>query len=357
MPQYKAGIIGLGFIGGADQVSGDAIGQQVVNLDGTHLYAYQNHPNLDIVAGSSRDTERRERFAERTSARTYEQWSEMLEKEDFDIISVATYAPQHAEIAIACAEAGIRAIYCEKPIATKLDDADRIVMKCDDAGALLVLNHQKRFSPNHRKLRSYIAEGGLGDLTSVNLQWGNGRLGNVGTHMIDGLIMLTGRRVERVSANLDLSGKPDCRGEQFADPGGWGTLIMEGNLRVTVDAPDYSTTPACITVNGTLGRAFATPPDNILIETYGISDQAQGTVRRERSTENWQAVLSTTGMDRAVQEIVQHLDGSSFFPYPAEEGLHTFEAIVAMHASHHRNGAIVDLPLEGEDREHEVLSG
>ena len=157
------------------------------------------------------------------------------------------------------AEAGIRAIYCEKPIATKLDDADRIVMKCDDAGALLVLNHQKRFSPNHRKLRSYIAEGGLGELTSVNLQWGNGRLGNVGTHMIDGLIMLTGRRVERVSANLDLSGKPDCRGEQFADPGGWGTLIMEGNLRVTVDAPDYSTTPACITVNGTLGRAFATP--------------------------------------------------------------------------------------------------
>ena len=78
MPQYKAGIIGLGFIGGAAQVSGDAIGQQVVNLDGTHLYAYQNHPNLDIVAGSSRDTERRERFAERTSARTYEQWSDCL---------------------------------------------------------------------------------------------------------------------------------------------------------------------------------------------------------------------------------------------------------------------------------------
>ena len=41
---YRAGIIGLGFIGGADQVSGDALGQQVSGLDGTHFDALSNHP-------------------------------------------------------------------------------------------------------------------------------------------------------------------------------------------------------------------------------------------------------------------------------------------------------------------------
>jgi hypothetical protein len=52
---YRAAIVGLGFIGGADQVSGDALGQRVADLDGTHLDALSRHPRLDLVAGSSRD--------------------------------------------------------------------------------------------------------------------------------------------------------------------------------------------------------------------------------------------------------------------------------------------------------------
>ena len=69
MAEYKAGIIGLGFIGAADQVSGDALGQQVADLDGTHLMALDNHPQVEVVAGSSRDEGRRQRFAARTGAR------------------------------------------------------------------------------------------------------------------------------------------------------------------------------------------------------------------------------------------------------------------------------------------------
>lgn len=345
MTQYKAGIIGLGFIGGADQISGDALGQQVVNLDGTHIAGYESHARVDVVAGSSRDQGRRDRFAARTGARTYEQWSELLKKESFDIISVATYAPYHAEIVEACAQAGIRAIYCEKPIATRLDDADRMVEACKESGSLLVLNHQRRFNSNCRKLRDYVAAGELGELTSANLQWGNGRLGNVGTHMIDGLMMLRGRKATRVSGHLDLAGKPDCRGEEFTDPGGWGLLMMEGNLRVTVDAPDYATTPGCCTINGTLGRAQMNQTD-VTIEKW------------DGTTEHWGAPpRSPSGMDRAVDEIVQHLDGAAEFPYDAEEGRLTFEAIVGFHASHHRDGQFVDLPLTGKDRNHEVLSG
>ena len=80
--KYRAGIIGLGFIGGADQVSGDALGQLVSDLSGTHLDAYANHERIELVAGSSRDPGRRERFGARTEAKTYASWEEMVEREE-----------------------------------------------------------------------------------------------------------------------------------------------------------------------------------------------------------------------------------------------------------------------------------
>lgn len=342
---YRAGIIGLGFIGGADQVSGDALGQQVSGLDGTHFDALSNHPRVNIVAGSSRDAGRRERFVQRAGTATYANWEEMLAQESLDIVSVATYAPVHAEITVVCAKQGIRAIYCEKPIATRLPDAEQMLEACDEAGALLVLNHQRRFNLNHRRLRELIAADGLGELTSASLQWGSGRLGNVGTHMIDALLMLTGRKIEAISATLDLAGKPDCRGPDFRDPGGWGIIKLEGGIMVTVDAGDYATVPGQIILNGAEGRAIS-DGSSITLEYW------------DGRHEHWNAANDgVTGMDRAVSEIVEWLDGGTEFPYPASEAVDTLEAIVGFHASHTRNAGWTELPLLGSDREHEVRSG
>lgn len=341
---YCAGIIGLGFIGGADQVSGDALGQQVGHLDGTHVGALSNHPRVDLIAGSSRDPGRRERFTQRTGVRTYADWKEMLAGEAFDIVSVATYAPVHAEITVACAERGIRAIYCEKPIATLVSDAERMVAACDNAGAILAINHNRRFNPTMHRLRDHIASGGLGDLTSASLQWGSGRLGNVGTHMIDTVRMLTGREVRAVSGSLDLAGRPDCRGPQFRDPGGWGMVRLDGGLIVTVDAADYARVPGQLTLNGTEGRAVV--GSDVTLEYWDG--------RQEHWPEPDDGISS---MDRAVEDIVAWLDNGAPFLYPGVEAARTFEAIVAFHASHARSAAWTDLPLSGADREIEVLSG
>ena len=131
-----------------------------------------------------------------------------------------------------------------------------MLAECAEAGALLVFNHQRRFTSCIRRLRDHIKNNGLGELTSVNSQWPAGRLGNVGSHVFDAIYMVTGRRIEAISATLDLAGKPDCRGGEFADPGGWGTMRLEGGLMVTVDATDYSKAPWELRVNGSEGRAF-----------------------------------------------------------------------------------------------------
>jgi predicted dehydrogenase len=342
---YRAGIIGLGFIGGADQVSGDALGQRVADLDGTHLAALSGNLRIELVAGSSRDPGRRQRFEQRTGRRTYASWQDMTAREKLDLASVATYAPQHAEITVACAAAGIRAIYCEKPIATRLADAERMLAACASSGGLLIINHNRRFNPNYRRLRDLVAAGDLGTLTSISLQWATGRLGNVGTHFIDAMLILTGRKVEAVSGTLDLTGRPDCRGPAFRDPGGWGLLRLAGGLMATVDAADEAKVPGRIILNGTLGRA-TTGGDDVTLEYW------------DGRRDHWPSLRhQATSMDRAVTDIVAWLDAGQPFPYPAQEAVHTLETILAFHASHARNTMWVPIPLAGDDRNREVQSG
>jgi len=336
--QYRAGIVGLGFIGAGDPVSGEALGQQVRHLDGTHAEALARNPRIALVAGSSRDDGRRTRFEQRTGVRTYADWRAMLSRERLDIVSVATYSPTHAEITEACAKHGARVVYCEKPIAGSLPEAERMVSACAEAGTLLVVNHNRRFQPNCRRLRDLLASGGIGDLISGSLQWGSGRLGNVGTHIFDALRLIAGREVRAVSGTLDPSTRPDCRGDQFNDPGGWGLLRLDGGLMVTVDAANYGRAPLQMAVNGTLGRALTNGADVALEFWDG---------RREQ----WPRIQDgMTSMDRAVSEIVAWLDSGTPFPYPGEEALRTLEVIVAFHVSHGRSAAWAELPLVGEDR-------
>ena len=344
-PTYRAGIIGLGFIGGGDQVSGDRLGQRVIDLDGNHREALSNHPRVRLVAGSSRDAGRRERFSQRTGARTHEDWRQMLATEKLDLVSVASFAPTHAELVTACAERGERAIFCEKPIATRLIEAERMIAACQAAGSLLVINHNRRFHSLFRQLARRIAAGELGELTGIWLQWGTGRLGNVGTHFIDAAMMLTGRRVHAVSATLDLTGRPDCRGSEFHDPGGWAMLRFDRGLIAHVHAPDDPTGPAEIVVQGTLGRACV-GGGGVEIETWAGGRDALPTPAAEYGS----------SMDQAVREIVAWLDDETPVCCSAEASLRTLEVVIACHASHARQAAWTELPLTGADREREVRS-
>jgi predicted dehydrogenase len=343
---YRAGIAGLGMIGGADQVSAEAIGQSVDGMDGTHFAALAGHERVDVVAGSSRDAGRRERFATRSGAAVYEQLPEMLDRERLDILSIATYAPAHEEAALAAVAAGVKVVYCEKPIAQTVAAGRGIAGACERAGALLVVNHQRRFAPGYRRLTAHVAAGRLGSVTSAYVQWGKGRLGNVGTHTIDGLRMVIGQEVEAVSGLLDLSGREDCRGPEFQDPGGWGMLRMAGGTIALLDAPDYGAAPMRFLLNGTEAQATI-GPDAVTV------DYADG---RSDSWPIGEGGLSS--MDRAVTEIVAWLDGGGGeVAGSGDDAARTLEVIAALHASHERGSAWVDLPLTGADLDRAIRSG
>ena len=343
--KLRAGIIGLGFNGGGDQVAGDRLGQKVADLDGHHRSALSNHLRVELVAGSSQDAGRRERFQQSTGARTYADWRQMLAAENLDIVSIASMTPNHAEQTIGCVKAGVRAIYCEKPIAATLAEAEAMVTACHRAGSLLVINHNRRFNPTYRQLSEFITDSQLGDLITVSARWATGRLGNVGTHMIDAIRMLTRREVRAVSATLDMSARPDCRGAEFRDPGGWAMLRMDGGLMGQISAPDYAKDPAEICISGSLGRAVV-QGNAVRIDFW------------DGRGEHWPTPDSgVTSMDVAVSEIVAALDHGQPVRSTGEDGLRSLEVTIACHVSHERYAAWTELPLEQTERQRVLQAG
>lgn len=122
-------------------------------------------------------------------------------------------------------------------------------------------------------------------------------------------------------------------------------MRLEGGVMTTVDAADYACVPMVIGFNGTEGRA-TTGGEEVKIEYW------------DGRSEEWPSPRAqATSMDVAVVEIVDWLEGTAPFPYPAVEAVETLEAIAGFHLSHARSGAWVDLPLQGEDRNHVVNSG
>ncbi len=343
--RYRAVVVGLGFIGAADPVSGDAIGQRVQDLRGTHAQALAAHPRVTLVAGSSRDLGRRGRFVERSGVRnTYESWEQMLDRERPDIVSVAVNSPH--ELTTACARAGVRCVFCEKPLATSLRDADAMVDACAAGGTLLVVNHTRRWEPAFTAAAALVREGALGRLHHALVRWPAGRLGNVGTHIFDALDMLLGREAVEVRGELDDTGRPDCRGSRFHDPGGWGTVRYAGGLKAFVDASESIDAPVPLSflVTGSLGELRI--------------DGRVGSIRpwRGEAAPIPQGDDSRTPMDLAVEEIVRCLDSGSPSSSPGTAARRALEVVMGFHASARRS-APVPLPLRGDDRDLAVSIG
>src|SRR5690606_3704370 len=126
---YRAGIVGLSWI------SADPAGPATHPVLGTaipfsHASAYAATPGIEVVAACDIDQAASETFRERWNYRwpgmhLYADYREMLQQEQIDFLSVVTPDHLHAEVILAAVEAGVRAIFAEKPLATSLEDADR----------------------------------------------------------------------------------------------------------------------------------------------------------------------------------------------------------------------------------------
>ncbi|MEO0676221.1 MAG: Gfo/Idh/MocA family oxidoreductase [Pseudomonadota bacterium] len=162
--------------------------------------------------------------------RTTQDWREVCEADDIDVVSICTPNFAHPEMAMAAAASG-KHVWCEKPMATNIPDCEAMVAAVDAAGVKSMLGYNYMKSPATLAIKKLIEDGVIGDIVHFNgvyaedfmcdpgvpHSWrltkaggGKGALGDMGSHQVSMAIWLCGGLKEVVARLQTVHGeRPD----------------------------------------------------------------------------------------------------------------------------------------------------
>ena len=111
-------------------------------------------------------------FASEYGVKAFPDPKSMAASDEVDVLSILTPSGAHAENVIELAPFG-KPIIVEKPLALRLEDADRVIEVCDRFGVKLFVVKQNRFNEPVVQLRKALNEGRFGQLVlgTVRLRW------------------------------------------------------------------------------------------------------------------------------------------------------------------------------------------
>jgi UDP-N-acetyl-2-amino-2-deoxyglucuronate dehydrogenase len=202
MNKIRFGILGSGYMG---RTHAEAI------------LRLPDHAVLTAIAGGSRAKGLAQRYgiAEEPTAQA------LIQRADVDAVIVTTPHHLHVAATVLALQQGKHALV-EKPLATNLEDCDRMIAAALAAGCVLATGYHQRFRPNNRETRRLIQSGAIGRLETVQVSmpsqqpagmsnfgsdwsWWNdpasvGHLINAFPHALDLLRWCTGGEVMTVSA-------------------------------------------------------------------------------------------------------------------------------------------------------------
>lgn len=219
--------IRLGMVGGG----------QGAFIGAVHRIAARIDDQYELVAGAlSSDPVRASASAKElgiAADRSYGSYEEMARAEaarpdGIEVVSIVTPNHLHAPIARAFLNAGIHVI-CDKPLTTTVKEAEELVELVNRSGKIFVLTHNYSGYPMIRQARSMVANGDLGDIRVIQVEYaqdwltertelsGNkqaewrtdptrsgagGAIGDIGTHAYQLASFVSGLETEEVLAQL-----------------------------------------------------------------------------------------------------------------------------------------------------------
>ena len=207
MKSIKTAIVGTGFMGKV------------------HAENVRRLGNVEIAAvvGSRPETARK--FAESFNIPiATADLKDVLENREIAAVHICTPNVDHFPMSLAAIEAG-KAVLCEKPMTTNVDEARRLVDAARARNAINCVQHNLRYYPVVQQIRQMVRNGDLGDILIVqgtysqdwllyDTDWNwrldpreNGKLrvmGDIGSHWMDMIQHLTGLDITAVCAELTI---------------------------------------------------------------------------------------------------------------------------------------------------------
>jgi predicted dehydrogenase len=183
-----------------------------------HLPALAGMSGVQVVGACDIDAGRRERAATTWKVPVFEDFDDMLARANPDVVVIGTPPDSHATYCMRSFAAGAHVI-CEKPFASSLEEADRVIAAAQAAGKRVALNHEFREMPIFRALRDAAAPKDivfaqvwqLMDLPPWAEPGWRGQmlqrtLYEAGVHLVDFLMALFGEKPQAVSGTVSTCG-------------------------------------------------------------------------------------------------------------------------------------------------------
>ncbi len=188
-------------------------GQPMMGLHALHT-AFRGLPNVEVVAVVDSKAATAEDTMRQTQAkRLYSEYLEMLDAECPDIVVICSRHPgDHLPQIEAAATRGIH-LYCEKPMAAELPDADRIVALAEAHGITICMAHPARYSHSYRTMKAMIEAGEIGTPLCIHGRGKSDHRGGgedlmvLGTHILDLQTYFFGEPIS-VMAEVTANGQP-----------------------------------------------------------------------------------------------------------------------------------------------------
>ena len=239
MKTYRAAVIGCSRMGAfIDNEGVGHLGRAVTdylahNRPRSHAASFFAEPQTDLIACADLRAEVMEEFGRRykvPKARQYTDYRTLIEKEQPEIVSVATQPEQRAEIVIYAAEHGVKAIYAEKAMAASMDEADAMVEAVERNNVVFNLGTNRRWDTGFDKMKEIIDSGELGALRNLII-YGNGTLFNTASHNFDLVLRLNSDNpVSWVSAHLPNGDRIIDGNIVHEDPQGQGMIQFKNGV-------------------------------------------------------------------------------------------------------------------------------
>jgi len=184
--KINVAVIGLGRIGNLYDQDED------LKFTKTHVGAYLKNSYVNLAGVSDVSQGKIELFKKmRGDFPVYCDYRKLLRNNRVDFLSICTHEELHIEIIEEAIKAGVKGIFCEKPLCLSLEEAYKIRDIISDNGVYFSINISRRWDNAFNKLKDYISIGTLGYIQGVNGTYAKG-IYNTGSHLLDMLNMLLG---------------------------------------------------------------------------------------------------------------------------------------------------------------------